>query len=504
VVQALVRGGLLRKLSFTGSTAVGNRLAQLAAAYDLRCSLELGGDAPAVVLEDADPARAAGAIVAAKRRNAGQTCVAPNRVIVHARHARELADRLERELYRLRMGHALDPASELGPVIDEQAKARLEQWLGRAAAEGAHAGDRPATPARGCFVAPAVVRGVEPGSDLLGAELFGPVLPVIEVDDDADALRLARSGKGGLAAYVFCDDPVRGVGLGEELGVGMVAVNRGRLSEANAPFGGLGASGVGREGGLEGLEEYQSLVYSVVDAPSATQTELARSLDLSKSTAHNLLRTLEEIGWVHRDEARVYHLGSSLIALGTAATRRVSVVALAVRRLAGLPSEYGLSFAVAQLTPEGDAQVVERLYPTTDEHVGITVGSRYGDYAGALGKAVLALMPPAEATKAIKKARLESYTPRTIVDRDALVGDVEAVRARGWAASEGELNDNHAVVGFAPSSDPVQQIFLLALGFPSQLPHDLCVSLGERLAEIAAELNRQAGLQPAHANGGDA
>jgi IclR family acetate operon transcriptional repressor len=231
-------------------------------------------------------------------------------------------------------------------------------------------------------------------------------------------------------------------------------------------------------------------------AGGATQSEVARAVGLSKSTAHNLLRTLEAVGWVHRDEARVYHLGSRLIGLGAAATRRVSVIGLAVRRMAALPVEHGLSFAVAQLTPDGDAQVVERLYPTTDEHVGVAVGSRYGDHAGALGKAMLALLPREEAARAIARDGLTSYTPRTIVDPAALLADVDEVRARGWAASEGELNDNHAVVGFAASSDPRQQVFLLALGFPSQLPHELTVRLGEELAAIAVELNRQAGLLP--------
>jgi IclR family acetate operon transcriptional repressor len=239
----------------------------------------------------------------------------------------------------------------------------------------------------------------------------------------------------------------------------------------------------------------QVLSHLAEDAPDgATQSELARAVGLSKSTAHNLLHTLELLGWVERDEARVYHLGSRLIGLGAAATRRVSVIGLAVRRLAGLPGEFGLSFAVAQLTADRQAQVVERLYPTTDEHVGITIGSRYGDHAGALGKAILALLPRGEAARVIRRSGLQSYTPRTIVDQAALLADVDAVRGRGWAASEGELNDNHAVVGFSPSSDRGQQIFLLALGFPSQLPHELTVRLGERMAAMARDLNQQAGL----------
>ena len=233
------------------------------------------------------------------------------------------------------------------------------------------------------------------------------------------------------------------------------------------------------------------------DAPDGqTQTELARAVGLSKSSAHNILATLEDLGWVQRDQARLYHLGSRLIGLGAAATRRISIVGLAARRVSGLASEYGLSFAVAQMTPANEAQVVERTYPTTDEHVGIAIGSRYSDHAGALGKAMLALRPPEEAERQIGAATLTAYTPRTITDTGRLCDDIAESRRRGWAASLGELNDNYAVVGFAPSRDPAQQIFLLGLGFPSQLPLDRMTHVGEHLARLAEELNREAGLLP--------
>lgn len=237
------------------------------------------------------------------------------------------------------------------------------------------------------------------------------------------------------------------------------------------------------------------LQYLATDAPEgATHSEIAQALGLSKSSAHNLLGTLEEIGWVQRNEARAYLLGSRLIGLGAAATRRISVVGLAVRRLATFAHEYGLSFAVAQLTPEGDAQVVERIYPSSDEHVGIAIGSRYGDFAGALGKAILALESPETARELVEGTELRAFTTRTITDPEALLAEAAEIRGRGWAASEGELNDNRAVVGYSRSSDPAQQVFLLGLGFPSQLPHERVVALGERLAALARELNEEVGL----------
>ncbi len=233
----------------------------------------------------------------------------------------------------------------------------------------------------------------------------------------------------------------------------------------------------------------------LAQAPAgATQTELARAVGLSKSSAHNLLVTLEDIGWVQRGSDRTYHLGAALITLGIAATKRESILTLAVPKLADLVDEYGVSFAIARLMPDGVAQIVERLYPTTDEHVGVLIGGRFDQRAGALGKALLALLPPAEAKEALEATNLVPHTPRTITDSASMVTEVETARQRGWAVSDGELNDNHAVVGFSPSKDPNQQIFLLALGFPSQLPAALMEEVGERLARLAIELNRQTGL----------
>lgn len=226
----------------------------------------------------------------------------------------------------------------------------------------------------------------------------------------------------------------------------------------------------------------------------ASQTELARACDLSKSTAFALLATLEDLGWVRRDQARRYRLGPTLIGLGGAAARGVNVMGLAAEALAGLPDRLGLSFAVAYLTSDGDAQVAERLYPSVDEHVGVAIGARYGDRAGALGKAVLALHDDDEVRIELDRVPLHAHTERSITDPELLLADVRAARDRGWSASEGELNDNHAVVGFAPSADPRQQVFLLALGFPSQLPPAAVQEVGDELARLARDITRRAGL----------
>ncbi|MBS1881564.1 MAG: helix-turn-helix domain-containing protein [Actinobacteria bacterium] len=237
------------------------------------------------------------------------------------------------------------------------------------------------------------------------------------------------------------------------------------------------------------------LNYLADKAPDgATQSELAGGVELSKSSAHNMLATLEDIGWVHRDAARLFRLGPGLIHLGSAATKGGSVVALARDRIGGLAAEYGISFAIARRTVEGDAQVVDRHYPSTDEHVGVRIGARYDGKAGALGKALLALMSEAEAEAVLADQKLVAHTPRTITDSARLLAEADEARQRGWAASEGELNDNYAVVGFAPSKDPTQQIFLLGLGFPSQLDAAQVKRLGKRLAALAVELNHEAGL----------
>ncbi len=229
----------------------------------------------------------------------------------------------------------------------------------------------------------------------------------------------------------------------------------------------------------------------------ATQAELAASTGLSKSTLHNLLSTLEADNFVRRDPgSRIYRLGAALIPLGAAATRQIQLVKNAIDRIAPLAGIHGLSFAVAQRTTEGDAQVIERFYPPHDVHVGITIGSRYGPLDGALGKVLLSGMDRDEAAKAVEAGRLPAHTPATITSPASLLDEVDEVRVRGWASSLGELNENHAIA--APIWGPSGQIelLLLALGFPTQLDGPMLAETGQLLHGQADSIMAESGITP--------
>lgn len=231
------------------------------------------------------------------------------------------------------------------------------------------------------------------------------------------------------------------------------------------------------------------------DGDSPTQAELARDLGLSKSTAHNLLATLEQLGLVQRDPAsRRYRLGAALVPLGQAAARHSRIAALTAERMPALAGELGLSFALFQITDEGHAQAIDRAYPPDDVHVGITLGSVHGPFDGAVGKCLLAALEPAEAERLVRSAGgLPRHTDRTITAPARLLADVARIRACGWAASVGELNENNAVaVPIAgPSGRP--ELFLLALGFPGRLSAGGIAGLGERLRDEAGALTASAG-----------
>jgi len=205
----------------------------------------------------------------------------------------------------------------------------------------------------------------------------------------------------------------------------------------------------------------------------ATQTSLAQATGLSKSTLHNLLSTLEASDFVRRDpDSRMFRLGPALIPLGSAATRQVKLIRTAIDRIAPLASAHHLSFAVAQRTSEDECQIIERFYPAKDVHVGITVGSAYGPMDGALGKILLSAMNQARAANLIKGRKLPAHTSATITSPDTLVGEIDEVRSRGWAASQGELNENNAVAAGVWGVSGELELMLLALGFPTQLEAD--------------------------------
>jgi succinate-semialdehyde dehydrogenase/glutarate-semialdehyde dehydrogenase len=260
----------LRKLSFTGSTPVGIQLLKQAADGVLRTSMELGGNAPFVVFEDADLDQAVDGAMLAKFRNIGEACTAANRFIVHESIAAEFAARVTERVAALKIGRGTEEGVTIGPLIDEKAVAKATALVTDAVSRGAtlttggSALDGPGT-----FFAPTVVTGVKPGSDILREEIFGPVLAISTFTDEADAVAKANDTEYGLVSYVYTRDLARAQRLIESLETGMMGVNAGVISNAAAPFGGVKQSGLGREGGLEGIHEYLETKYVMTPNPFA-------------------------------------------------------------------------------------------------------------------------------------------------------------------------------------------------------------------------------------------
>jgi succinate-semialdehyde dehydrogenase/glutarate-semialdehyde dehydrogenase len=257
----LVAAPQFRKVSFTGSTEVGRAIMRACADDLKRVSLELGGNAPFVVLADADlDAAVAGALVA-KFRNTGQTCVAANRFITEAPVARAFEGKLVAAIAKLKLGRGSDAGVELGPLIDDAAVAKVKRLVDDALAHGATVlhGSPPRGDSR--LVAPIVLGNVTQAMQLWREEIFGPVVALRAAHDEADALALANDTDAGLVAYVFTRDLARATRFSEGLEAGMVGVNEGLLSTAQAPFGGIKQSGMGREGSRHGIEDYTQLKY---------------------------------------------------------------------------------------------------------------------------------------------------------------------------------------------------------------------------------------------------
>ena len=266
----IIADSRLRKVSFTGSTPVGVTLMKQAAENVLRTSMELGGNAPFIVFDDADLDKAVEGALAAKFRTIGQACTAANRFIVHASVAEEFAAKVTARVKEFKIGRGTEDGVTIGPLIDDKAVAKADELVQDAVAHGATVttGGKKIAGA-GSFYEPTVVTGVTKGSKILTEEIFGPVLSITTFTDENEAIDIANSTEYGLAGYVFTQDLARGQRLIERLQTAMMGLNVGVMSNASAPFGGVKQSGLGREGGAEGILEYLSVKYTMTPNPFA-------------------------------------------------------------------------------------------------------------------------------------------------------------------------------------------------------------------------------------------
>lgn len=268
VSEPLIADPRLRKLSFTGSTAVGQQLLQQAAGGVLRTSMELGGNAPFIVFADADLDLAVAGALAAKFRNTGQACTAANRFLVQRDIVDEFTARVTDAVGRLQVGRGTDDGVTIGPLINQAGVAKAHALVADAVSRGAVVTTGGASLAGpGTFFAPTVVTGVVHGSDILCEEIFGPVLAIAPFDTEDDATRMANATDYGLVSYVYTNSLSRGQRMIERLDTGMMGLNVGVVSDAAAPFGGWKLSGLGREGGAEGIHEYIQTKYTLTPNP---------------------------------------------------------------------------------------------------------------------------------------------------------------------------------------------------------------------------------------------
>jgi succinate-semialdehyde dehydrogenase / glutarate-semialdehyde dehydrogenase len=270
VTGPLIKDHRLRKLSFTGSTEVGRRLIADSADRVLKISMELGGNAPFIVFEDADLDAAIDGAMLAKLRNMGEACTAANRMLVHESVAAEFGEKLAARMGALKVARGVEDGSNIGPLIDAKSRDSVHALVSEAQSKGAKILTGGVIPSgEGYFYPPTVIQNVPETCEIMQNEIFGPVAPICTFKDEDDAVRLANATEYGLVAYAYTRDLNRGLRLAERLEVGMFGLNTGIVSNPAAPFGGVKASGLGREGGLEGIEEYLETVYVGIADPFA-------------------------------------------------------------------------------------------------------------------------------------------------------------------------------------------------------------------------------------------
>jgi succinate-semialdehyde dehydrogenase/glutarate-semialdehyde dehydrogenase len=268
VTGPIIEDPRLRKLSFTGSTAVGKRLIAAAAGQVLRVSMELGGNAPFIVFEDADIDKAVEGAMQAKLRNMGEACTAANRFIVHESVLDEFTDKFVQSMSELKIGRGVSEGTNIGPVIDQKARESIHALVEDAKANGATVvlgGEIP--DGEGYFYPPTIIKSVNESCKILQTEIFGPVAPISSFKTEEEAIAMANNTEYGLVAYAFTKDLNRGLRLPELLEVGMFGLNTGLVSNPAGPFGGVKQSGLGREGSAEGIEEYLETVYVGISDP---------------------------------------------------------------------------------------------------------------------------------------------------------------------------------------------------------------------------------------------
>jgi succinate-semialdehyde dehydrogenase/glutarate-semialdehyde dehydrogenase len=265
VVSAMLHDPRVRKLSFTGSTEVGRILLAQAAERVINTSMELGGNAPFLVFADADLDAAIEGAMVAKMRNAGEACTAANRFYVEAPVVEEFSRRLAERMSALQVGPGHEESTEVGPLVNEDTVSKVDHLVQGAVAEGAEVvagGNRRG--GEGFYFEPTVLVNVKPDAAIVGEEIFGPVAPIVTFNDEAQAITLANASEFGLVCYVYTGDLARGLRVSEALESGMVGLNRGLVSDPAAPFGGSKQSGIGREGGHDGMLDYLESKYIAV------------------------------------------------------------------------------------------------------------------------------------------------------------------------------------------------------------------------------------------------
>ena len=265
LMEPLIRDGRARKLSFTGSTEVGRRLLEQAAATVLRTSMELGGNAPFLVFDDADLDRAVEGAMLAKMRNMGEACTAANRFLVHRSVAEEFGKRLAERMGALTVGRGTEDGVQVGPLVDAAGRDKVVELVGDAVAQGGQVlvgGE--AVDGPGYFYRPTVLLDVPRAARVSREEIFGPVAPITVFDDEDEAVTAANDTEFGLVSYLFTENVNRALRVSERLQSGMIGLNTGLVSNPAAPFGGIKQSGLGREGGRVGIEEYLDIKYVAI------------------------------------------------------------------------------------------------------------------------------------------------------------------------------------------------------------------------------------------------